>query len=137
MIQEWPIYKGGLTDDAGLRKIAPSAGIKAVHGVIAHDHVVLGTHLERCAFVGEQARQATALVLIRDEFIDEHYSEIYVEVFNLCAKHHQALHRIFGKAPALSTAAKQNRWIEKQKAKALGIEAADQDKPKGTFSAFY
>ena len=77
------------------------------------------------------------VVAVRDEFIDEHYSEIYVEVFTLCVKHHQALHRIFGKAPALSTAAKQNRWIEKQKAKALGIEAADQDKPKGTFSAFY
>lgn len=76
---------------------------------------------------------------VRDEFIDEHYSEIYVEVFTLCAKHHQMLHRIFGKAPALTTAAKQNRWIEKQKAKALGIEieAADQVKPKGIFSQFY
>jgi 5-methylcytosine-specific restriction endonuclease McrA len=76
------------------------------------------------------------IVSVRNEFIDAHHSEIYVEVFTLCAKHHQKLHGVFGKAPALSTAEKQNRWIEKQKAKVLGIESAD-DKPKGSFSAFY
>lgn len=80
------------------------------------------------------------IIKVRDEFIDEHYSQIYAEVFTLCAKHHQALHRIFGKAPALHTAEKQNNWISKQKAKILGIEipeSANQDKPKGLFSKFY
>lgn len=75
------------------------------------------------------------ILAVRDEFIKEHHSEIYVEVFTLCAKHHQALHRVFGKAPALSTSQKQNRWIEKQKAKALGIEASEPKK--STFGAFY
>ena len=76
------------------------------------------------------------IIQVRDEFIDEHHSEIYVEVFTLCIKHHQKLHGVFGKAPALLTAEKQNRWIEKQKAKALGIESAE-DIPKSTFSQFY
>lgn len=82
-----------------------------------------------------------AVIAIRDEFIDAHRSEIYDEVFTLCNKHHVNLHRVFGKAPLLSTAEKQNRWIEKQKAKFLGLDplpAEDSTKPKkGTFSKFY
>jgi 5-methylcytosine-specific restriction endonuclease McrA len=75
-----------------------------------------------------------AVIAIRDEFIDDHRSEIYDEVFTLCNKHHVKLHGIFGKAPLLSSAAKQNRWIEKQKAKALGLDA---EKSAGAFSKFY
>ena len=71
---------------------------------------------------------------IREEFIDIHRTEIYDMVFTLCNKHHVALHRVFGKAPPLHTADKQNRWIEKQKAKALGLV---EDKPSGFFSKFY
>lgn len=78
----------------------------------------------------------SGVIDVRDEFIDSHHSEIYVEVFTLCNKHHVALHRIFGKAPPLSTAEKQSRWIEKQKAKALGLEPAEQ-KSGGLFSKFY
>jgi hypothetical protein len=75
-----------------------------------------------------------AVLAIRDQFIDAHRSEIYDLVFTLCNKHHVALHRVFGKAPALHTSDKQCRWIEKQKAKALGLV---DDKPKGMFSSFY
>lgn len=81
------------------------------------------------------------ILAVRDEFIAEHHSEIYDEVFTLCNKHHVRLHGVFGKAPPLSTAGKQNRWIEKQKAKFLGLEIAPaektESKPKGTFSKFY
>lgn len=81
------------------------------------------------------------VLAIRDTFIEAHRSEIYEEVFTLCNKHHQALHRVFGKAPPLHTAPKQNRWIEKQKAKVLGIELAPEEqattRKSGTFSAFY
>ena len=73
------------------------------------------------------------IIAVRDAFIDAHHSEIYDSVFTLCAKHHQKLHGIFGKAPPLHTSDKQNRWIEKQKAKALGLEP----ETKGSFSAFY
>lgn len=81
------------------------------------------------------------VIAIRDEFIAEHRSEIYEEVFTLCNKHHVKLHGIFGKAPPLSTAGKQNRWIEKQKAKFTGQEIIPAEKtvskPKGSFSKFY
>ena len=74
------------------------------------------------------------VIAVRDEFIDEHRSEIYDQVFTLCAKHHQALHRIFGIAPPLTTSEKQIRWIEKQKAKALGLVT---EPTKSSFSSFY
>lgn len=76
------------------------------------------------------------VIAIRDEFIEEHRSEIYEEVFTLCNKHHIKLHGIFGKAPPLSSAGKQNRWIEKQKAKFTGEDIIS-SKPKGLFSKFY
>ena len=84
-----------------------------------------------------------AVIAIRDDFIAQHYTEIYVEVFTLCNKHHVALHRVFGKAPLLITAQKQVRWIEKQVAKRLGILPMLEDNPLskiktgGSFSKFY
>lgn len=75
------------------------------------------------------------VLAIRDQFIEQHHSEIYDEVFTLCLKHHQALHGVFGKAPDLSSSQKQIRWIEKRKAKALGIETGE--RTKSTFSDFY
>lgn len=83
-----------------------------------------------------------AVLKIRDEFIEAHHTEIYVEVFTLCNNHHVKLHSVYGKAPPLSTAAKQVRWIEKQKAKAEGLDilepAENEKKPKvGAFSKFY
>lgn len=81
------------------------------------------------------------IVSVRDDFIEAHRSEIYDEVFTLCNKHHTSLHRVFGKAPPLATAQKQNRWIERQKAKFLGIELPEESsipvKKTGTFSQFY
>ena len=73
------------------------------------------------------------IIAVRDEFIESHRSEIYEEVFTLCAHHHKLLHRVFGIKPPLQTAQKQNRWIEKQKAKALGLV---EEKPIGAFSKF-
>ena len=80
---------------------------------------------------------------VRDEFISEHRKEIYEEVFTLCLRHHQKLHAVFGKAPPLNTSPKQVRWIERQKAKVLGlVDLLVEDKPNkspksGTFSKFY
>lgn len=74
------------------------------------------------------------VIAVREEFIDDHRSEIYDEVFTLCNKHHLALHRIFGKSPILSTAPKQNNWIAKQKAKAMGLEV---EQSSASFSKFY
>jgi 5-methylcytosine-specific restriction endonuclease McrA len=60
------------------------------------------------------------ILAVRDEFINTYRKEIYDDVYTLCNKHHVALHGIYGKAPALFSASKQNNWIEKQKAKYSG-----------------
>lgn len=57
------------------------------------------------------------ILLIRDEFIDAHRTEIYDEVVTLCKPHHQKLHSIYGAKPPLATAKKQIAWVEKQKQK--------------------
>lgn len=91
--------------------------------------------------MGHDITTDDGILAVRDEFIEAHRSEIYDEVFTLCNKHHVRLHGVFGKAPPLTTAAKQGRWIERQKAKFLGIdlpaEESTQSKPKGLFSKFY
>lgn len=78
------------------------------------------------------------VIAIRDEFIDTHHSEIYEKVYTLCNKHHQLLHKIFGKAPPLNTSSKQDRWIDIQKAK-QGTEMVKpaSSTPFGLFSKFY
>jgi hypothetical protein len=65
---------------------------------------------------------------IRDLFITAHHKELYDDVFTLCVNHHRSLHRIYGKSPALVTAAKQAVWIEKQKDKVNGIIGSEPEK---------
>lgn len=60
------------------------------------------------------------ILAVRDEFIAEHRREIYEAVYTLCNKHHVRLHSVYGKKPPLHTADKQERWIERQKARASG-----------------
>lgn len=75
----------------------------------------------------------------RDEFIDNHRVEIYDKVFTLCNPHHVRLHSIYGKAPPLSSAVKQEQWIEKQRERCEGGEVTEKvsspvNRP---FSSFY
>jgi hypothetical protein len=60
------------------------------------------------------------MIQVRDIFIQEHWEELVTRGACLCKKHHEALHKIYGKNPALSTAEKQAKWVEKQKDKYLG-----------------
>lgn len=76
----------------------------------------------------------SGILAVRDEFIERYRTEIYDDVFTLCNPHHVALHSVYGKAPALSTAAKQGTWIEKQRAKALG--EPQEPKPGTSLSSF-
>ena len=56
----------------------------------------------------------------RDDFISEHEYELYTAVATLCKScHNVKLHGLYGKTPALSTADKQRRWIDKQRLKFL------------------
>lgn len=77
------------------------------------------------------------ILAVRDEFIEEHHTQLYDWVYTLCNTHHVKLHGVYGKAPTLASAPKQSRWLEIQKAKLLGNNV---DKPTvslGNFSRFY
>lgn len=75
---------------------------------------------------------------VRDQFIEEHHTEIYELVYTLCNKHHVKLHGVYGKAPAPTTVDKQKRWIEIQKAKCETGKVSKTENPiKSAFSSFY
>jgi hypothetical protein len=77
------------------------------------------------------------ILAVRDEFIAEHQNELYEQVRTLCNKHHVALHRIFGKAPPIGSAARQERWIGIQQDKFNGNEVTTKTAIVGSFfSAF-
>ena len=75
------------------------------------------------------------ILAVREEFIAEHTVELYEKVRTLCNKHHVALHKVYGKAPALGTETKQERWVEIQKSK---FESGETDKiPASSFGSFF
>lgn len=53
----------------------------------------------------------------REQFIAEHYEQMYNQTITLCHKHHLRLHSIYGRNPLLVTAPKQARWVQRQKDK--------------------
>lgn len=53
----------------------------------------------------------------RDEFIEEHWAELYDHTVTICHDHHLQLHSIYGKDPSLATAKKQENWVEIQREK--------------------
>jgi len=73
------------------------------------------------------------ILAVRDEFIQEHYHELYELVYTLCNRHHVMLHSVYGKIPTVSSVPKQRTWIETQRSKASGVVVT---KPGGFFSQF-
>lgn len=65
---------------------------------------------------------AEDIIKVRDDFIEQHWSQLVDQCVTLCSKHHALLHKIYGKNPKLSTAPKQGRWVEKQRLKFLPKE---------------
>lgn len=57
------------------------------------------------------------IIAVRDEFIESHSYEMYDYARTLCRSCHKRLHSIYGQRPPLSSGPKQERWIEKQRAK--------------------
>ena len=57
------------------------------------------------------------LIIWRDEFIDDNWTELYTETVTICHAHHLKLHSIYGRNPPLHTAEKQKRWVEIQREK--------------------
>lgn len=64
---------------------------------------------------------AEEMMEVRQKFIREHREELITLGACLCKKHHEALHKIYGKNPSLATADKQARWVQKQKDKRNGL----------------
>ena len=60
---------------------------------------------------------ADEIMNLREEFIEEHLTEVYDEAATLCKTHHIRLHSIYGKRPKLETAMKQKRWVKIQRDK--------------------
>jgi hypothetical protein len=60
---------------------------------------------------------ADRVTLWRDEFIHDHWAELYEEAETLCHDHHLKLHSVYGRNPPLHTAEKQKRWVEIQREK--------------------
>ena len=57
---------------------------------------------------------------VRDEFIADHHKELYEDVVTLCKTHHERLHSYFGKAPVVSSAKGQRKWVDVHRGKLLG-----------------
>jgi hypothetical protein len=55
--------------------------------------------------------------VFRERFRDLYEDEIYNQTVTLCKKHHEGLHKVYGKNPSLGTAKKQPRWVQKQRDK--------------------
>ena len=77
------------------------------------------------------------ILAVRDEFISDYRKEIYDDVYTLCNKHHIKLHGVYGKAPSLASAPKQNNWIEIQKSKASGTSGVKTTPVLSNFGRFY
>ena len=77
------------------------------------------------------------ILAVRDEFIEEHHTQLYEWVYTLCNRHHVRLHGVYGKAPTLASAPKQSRWLDIQKAKVEGGDSAKEAKSLSTFGNFY
>jgi hypothetical protein len=60
------------------------------------------------------------ILAVRDEFIDQHRSELYDQVYTLCNRHHIQLHGVYGKTPRTGSETKQVHWIELQRDKVMG-----------------
>jgi hypothetical protein len=57
------------------------------------------------------------ILSFREDFIQEHWAELYDHTVTLCHEHHLKLHSIYGRNPILATAKKQERWVEIQREK--------------------
>lgn len=67
-----------------------------------------------------QIDTAEDIMAVRDEFIAEHEYELFDYARTLCKACHKRLHTVYGQRPALTTAAKQERWLDKQREKHAG-----------------
>lgn len=68
-------------------------------------------------FVKDKKYALDNVVDFRDEFINEHWDELYTHTVTICNMHHLKLHSIYGKNPTLTSAPKQMKWVQIQREK--------------------
>lgn len=73
------------------------------------------------------------VLAVRDQFIEQHYHELYNEVYTLCNRHHVQLHSVYGKSPSLSSSSRQQTWIEAQRNKHQSGESTKTSVSSGSF----
>lgn len=64
-------------------------------------------------------KDAEDIIAVRDDFIAEHEYEMFDYARTLCKGCHKRLHVVYGQRPLLSTAPKQERWLNKQREKRI------------------
>lgn len=95
--------------------------------------VLLETWAKRC---GHDISTDEGILAVRDEFIEQHHSEIYEQVYTLCNRHHVQLHGVYGKTPQPGSEPKQARWLQIQRDKALGGDSMPKQSFGSAFSEF-
>ena len=125
-----------------VRDRAKSAYDKKDHCYICNTDVDLELHhfnsitilLEKWAAAqGYDISTDAGILEVRDQFISEHNNELYEQVRTLCNKHHVALHQVFGKAPAINSTPRQERWVDIQRDKFSGVEPSNKSAVIGSF----
>lgn len=76
------------------------------------------------------------ILAVRDDFIAQHHSELYDQVYTLCNPHHVKLHGVYGKTPQPGSEPKQRRWLDIQRERHSGQPAAVEAPKSSFFSQF-
>lgn len=76
-----------------------------------HPHTVSLLFDEFCKQRGITYETVDEIMSIREDFYQEHWNELVVDVMTLCNTHHKALHKVYGNQPPLATAEKQKQWV--------------------------
>lgn len=97
----------------------PKTGICQICGSVDgvdlhHYHSVTGLWERWCRLNSIVVRNEETVLEHRDQFIEQHWFELVQDCANLCHKHHERLHKIYGGKPVLTSANAQRNWVARQ-----------------------
>ena len=78
------------------------------------------------------------VLAMRDQFYKDNWEAVVTDGATLCATHHKALHKVYGREPALSTAEKQKIWVVRIREKQEGMDShpSNTEAPSNRFSQY-
>ena len=101
-------------------------GGKADQDLEGHHYATLSLVFEKyCRDNNITVKTDEDVLNMRSKFYEDNWFEVVDDMVTLCATHHKALHRVYGKQPPLATANKQKNWVERQALKNNGLEDTD------------